>query len=132
MKKLVFRGSLESDRILQKILENKLENERLIEKLIPEFEPVEAEEDEVEVTQYLRPSGEKLKKIAKVGIEVAKRAKGLVLSAEILTTGMIVIYARRKGECEETERSVLAENEPEKNSLTNKLIELINSFKGEK
>lgn len=72
--------------------------------------------------------GEKRKMFSKVGIGVAKKAKGLILSAEELNTGVIILYARKKEENEEEEKTRLAENGPGKNSPTNKLIELINFF----
>jgi len=97
------------------------------------FNPIrEKKEDEVEVTQYLRPNGRKRKMYVTVGVDIAEKAKGLILSAEQLTTGLIAIYARRKGESEEKEKMRLAENGPGNNSPTNKLIELINSFKENK
>ena len=97
------------------------------------FNPIkEKREDEVEITQYLRPNGRKRKLYAKVGKDIAKKAEGLVLSAEVLPTGLIAIYARRRGDSEENEKMRLAENGPGENSPTNKLIELINSFRENK
>jgi len=91
------------------------------------FNPIrKKKENEVEITQYVRPTGEKRKMFAKVGGAIVKKAERLVFSAEVLPTGLVMIYAKRKGECEEAERSVLAEQ----NNMTNKLIELINSFGG--
>jgi len=95
------------------------------------FNPIrEKRDDEIEVTQYLRPNGQKRKMYAKVGEDIAKKAEGLVLSAEMIPTGLIAIYARRRGDSEEKMR--LAENGPGENSPTNRLIELINSFKENK
>lgn len=85
----------------------------------------EKKEDEVEITQYLRPNARKRNLYAKVGEDIAKKAEELILSAELLPTGLIIIYARRKREGEEAEKSILATQD----TATRRLIELINSFK---
>lgn len=69
-------------------------------------------DNEVEVTQYLRPDGKTRKMYAPVGDKIAKMAedKDLIISTEILTTGLIALYVRRKNKPEEDERLELANN----------------------
>lgn len=81
--------------------------------------------DEVEVIQFMRPDGKRRRMIAPVGKEAAEKAKNLILSAEELRTGQIVLYARKVGESEEDERSEFAGNGPGKNSPAEVLKRLI-------
>lgn len=83
-----------------------------------EYQPTK---DDIEVTQYLRPDGRKRTVYAPVGEEYAKKAENMILSAEELTTGMIVVYARWAGEPEENEYFELASNGPGPRSPTSVL-----------
>ena len=71
-------------------------------------------EDEVEVTQYIRPNGRTEQVYAPVGVEYVKMAeeKDLIISSEVLTTGEVAIYVRRVGQAEEEEKIELADNGP--------------------
>jgi hypothetical protein len=70
--------------------------------------------DEVEVTQYLRPFGRTQLVYAPVGEEYAIRANtaALILSAEVLSTGIVAIYGRRPDQDESEETLELAQNGP--------------------
>ena len=69
------------------------------------------DDDVVEVCQYLRPDGRKRKMAAPLGKEYHEKAKGLVISAEKLMTGLIVIYIRREGQDPEDEQSRILSND---------------------
>lgn len=94
----------------------------------------ELSENEVEVIQFLRPSGKRRRMVAPVGKEAAEKAKSLILSAEMLMGGTLALYARKVGESEEGkrigERMELAENGPGNNSSTNVLKRLIKRVAG--
>ena len=79
----------------------------------------------VEVIQYLRPDGRRRRMLANVGEETAKLAENMVLSAEELIDGTVVVYARFKDEPPELERIALAHNRPGPRSPTNVLMEVI-------
>jgi hypothetical protein len=68
-------------------------------------------DDDVEVCQYLRPDGRKRKMTAPLGKEYHEKAKGLVISAEELMNGLIVIYIRREGQDPEDEQSRILTND---------------------
>lgn len=89
------------------------------------MEPIK--KSEVVVRQYLRPKGAALTVFADVGEEFAEKARKelLVISSEVLNTGEIAIYVRKKSEPEEDERMELAENGPGENSPTNVLRRMI-------
>lgn len=87
--------------------------------------------DEVELTQYLRPDGRKRKVFASVGEDIVNMSKGLILSCEELTTGQVAIYCRREGESEESERTYLAINGPGPSSPTEVLIKAIKEANSE-
>ena len=81
--------------------------------------------DEVEIIQFLRPDGKRRRMAVSVGIEFAKKASNLILSAEELTTGEIAIYVRKISESEEKEIMEIAENGPGENSPSECLKKLI-------
>ena len=81
--------------------------------------------DEVEVIQFLRPHGKRRRMLANVGEEAAKKAADMVLAAEDLTTGEVVVYARSIAEDEENEISEIATNWQGKHSPTECLKRLI-------
>lgn len=89
---------------------------------------MEKREDEVEVTQYLRPNGRKTAVYAAVGLDYVKKAEGLVFSTEVLNTGQVVVYGRRKGQKEEDEISRITENGPGDRNPTNMLKEIIDEL----
>jgi len=68
--------------------------------------------DEVMVTQYLRPDGRKREMLAPVGENYVEKAKGMVLSAEVLPYGKVALYARLKTDPEEEELIDFAQNGP--------------------
>jgi hypothetical protein len=73
---------------------------------------LEPRPDEVTVIQYLRPFGKPSKVFAPVGEEYVAKAKGMILSAEVLRTGEVMVYARWADEAEEKEINELAVNKP--------------------
>ena len=81
--------------------------------------------DEVEVIQFLRPKGDRRRMGAVVGKEHVKMAKDLILSAEELQTGEVVVYARKIGEPEEAEISEITVNGPGDKSPSSCLKRLI-------
>ena len=70
-------------------------------------------DDEVAVVQYLRPDGRKRVVFAPVGIGYVSKAEGMVLSAEVLTTGFVAMYGRYENEPEEAELIELSPNDGE-------------------
>jgi len=86
--------------------------------------------NEVEIIQFLRPSGRRRRMTATVGEEVAMKARGLIISCEELGTGQIALYVRRKGESEEAEHLELAENGPGKDSPIEVLKRMIEKHEG--
>ena len=82
--------------------------------------------NEIEIIQYMRPTGERRKMIAEIDIETAKKADGLIISCEVLPTNEILIYARRKDQKTEQEKMNIAVNGPGANSPNNTLKLLIN------
>lgn len=81
--------------------------------------------DEAEIVQFIRPNGVKRQAFATVGFELAAKSRKLRISAEVLGTGQIAIYVRRKNEPEDAERLELAENGPGPNSPTEVLKRMI-------
>jgi len=83
-------------------------------------------EGEVEIIQYIRPNGRRMRIAAMIGKENVLKAKDLVISTEELRTGSVAIYVRHVDESEEDEDVQLAYNGPGKNSPNNVLIRMIN------
>lgn len=83
---------------------------------------------QVEVIQYMRPNGKRRRMAAEVGWEMARKSEDLILSAEILPTGRIALYARFIGQSEEEEHVKLAQNGPGKDNPTAMLVELISEM----
>ena len=75
-------------------------------------------ENEVWVTQYLRPDGRTQRVLATVTPEAKKISDNMnmLLSAEVLTTGQVAVYARFSDEPEENEGISIANNGPGDNS----------------
>jgi hypothetical protein len=86
---------------------------------------LEPRPDEVTVIQYLRPFGTKSKVFAPVGEDYVAKAKGMILSSEVLRTGEVMIYARWEDEAEEKEINAMAFNGPGFNGPTESLKKLI-------
>jgi hypothetical protein len=81
--------------------------------------------EEVELTQYLRPDGRKSLVYAPVGEEYVKKSEGMVLSTEVLGTGKVAIYGRYNYEPEEKEVLLLANNFDDDKGPTNVLKQVI-------
>ena len=88
-------------------------------------------EDELPITQYLRPNGEKRIMFAPVGREYVEKAGGLVLSVEWLPTGKVALYGRRENESGDKEVCELADNGQGEREPTVILRKLIDRLKGE-
>ena len=101
-----------------KDLERRLEGSKIADDLFPDaYRP---KPGDLEVTQYRRPHGTKERVFASVGekyVDMAKD-KNLVISAEWLPTGKIVIWVQHKNDPVEKERTYIADNGPGKNSPT--------------
>lgn len=91
-----------------------------------------SEQVEVPLTQYIPPNGRKKQATATIPKELEKVAAGLIFSAEVLATGLVAVYGRRKGDPEESEQCEIAENNAGKNSPDKKLIKIIKHFRDEK
>jgi hypothetical protein len=79
----------------------------------------------VSLTQYLRPNGRKEEVTCEVPDDVAEMAKDMILSCETLTTGEVVIYARKSDWDEENELMEFATNSPGPNQPDLALARLI-------
>lgn len=79
----------------------------------------------VKITQYLRPNGKKRIVIADIDKEHADKAKGLILSCELLPINKLLIYGRKKGQTEEEEITEMANNGPGENDPNTALCRLI-------
>jgi len=85
-------------------------------------------DNEIMLTQYIRPSGIRAIVFAVVGSDYVKKAEGLILSTEVLTTGAVVIYGRKGAQDEDEEISYIADNGPGENSPTAVLKKLIDEL----
>jgi hypothetical protein len=92
-----------------KKLAGKLEQEALDEILDSGYIPTE---NDVPVTQYLRPDGRKRTLYAPLGKEYVTKAKNMACSAEELRTGQLVLYVRWDYQDDEDELVEFATNEP--------------------
>lgn len=91
--------------------------------IIMKYQPTE---NDVQVTQYLRPNGAKRIVYAPLGEQYAKKAKNMVCSAEQLRSGQIAVYVRWDYQEPEEERIEFAENGPgsrEPNTVLKKMID---------
>lgn len=79
----------------------------------------------VRITQYKRPNGKKEHVTCRVPLETEKKAKGMGIAAELLTTGEVAIYCKYNGDPVENERLELATNGPGDKSPDKMLIKLI-------
>lgn len=84
----------------------------------------------VPIRQYLRPNGQPHELQADVPDAYASRAKDMVFSAEVLTTGEVAIYARWKDQHEDSEIMELATNGPGDRNPTAMLCKLIDRLCG--
>ena len=89
-------------------------------------------ENDVEVTQYLRPNGRKRIVYAPIGKDYVEKSKNMVCSAEQLNTGQIVMYIRWDYQEDENELIEFATNAPGNNSPNEVLKGLIDSLWNEK
>ena len=85
-------------------------------------------DDEVEVIQYLVPSGKRRRMAALVGQEYVKKAENLILSTEILNNKQVALYARGINESKEKDKIMIATNGPETNNTITVLKKLIDTF----
>ena len=85
-------------------------------------------DNEVEVIQFLIPSGKRRRMAALVGEDYVKKAKNLILSAEILNTQQIALYAREINEPKEKDKIMLANNGSGVNNTINVLKKLIDTL----
>lgn len=79
----------------------------------------------ITITQYLRPDGHTRPMEVELDDDHAEKAKGLILSAEVLTTGEVAIYARKEDDPEEMELMELATNGPGEENPTAMLCKVI-------
>jgi len=84
--------------------------------------------NEVEIIQYLRPSGKRRRMAAGLGIDWAKKAKDLIISAEELSTGKIALYVRKIGQQSKEEKMGIVDNGPGSNSPDKVLKKLISEI----
>ena len=84
--------------------------------------------DEVEVIQFLTPSGKRRRMAVLVGGDYVKKAENLILSAEILNTEQVALYAREINEPKEKDKSMVATNGPGMNNSISVLKKLIDTF----
>jgi hypothetical protein len=110
----------------------KAHQQKLLNKLINnhkcgivEYEPTE---NDVMVTQYLRPNGEKRIMYAPIGKEYVKKSQNMICSAEELRIGQIVIYVRWADQPEEEELLEFATNGPGDNSPNEMLKKMIDKL----
>jgi hypothetical protein len=82
-------------------------------------------DEDVEVCQYLRPDGRKRKMAAPLGKEYKEKVKGLVIAAEELMNGSIVIYIRHGDQPEEDEQCRVFQND---SSINDGFKEFIDDF----
>ena len=94
--------------------------------IIAEKEEVVAMETyKVRIIQYLRPTGMKRTMMADIDKEHADKAKGLILSCELLPGNRLLIYGRKKDQTEEEEITEMADNGPGENEPNVALCRLI-------
>jgi len=79
----------------------------------------------IEVTQYMRPSGHKKPIYLDVPDDVAVLSKGMSLSAEVLMTDQVVLYATYPDWDEEDELMEFAFNGPGGKNPQDVIIKLI-------
>ncbi|DBA35233.1 TPA_asm: hypothetical protein vir530_00009 [dsDNA virus vir530] len=72
----------------------------------------EMELDEVEIIQFLRPNGVRRRMSTKLSVALAAVSRNMVLTAEVLPTGKLVICGRMKWQDESEEISTMADNGP--------------------
>jgi hypothetical protein len=70
----------------------------------------------------MMPNGRKVPVQAEVKDEVAEKAKGMILSCEVLGTGMVALYVKYPGDKEEEEFVQLSPNGPGIQEELEKLI----------
>lgn len=85
-------------------------------------------EDELPVTQYLRPNGIPRQVYAPVGKAYVEKAQDMIASAEQLTTGEIVIYLRHCSQALEEEMLEICPNDAGPNNPTITLQRMIDKL----
>lgn len=84
--------------------------------------------NEVEIIQYLRPSGKRRRMATELDDDWAKKAKDLIITAEQLSTGKIVLYVRKIGQHPKQEKMGIADNWAGLNSPDKVLKKLISEI----
>lgn len=85
---------------------------------------------EVEIIQYLRPSGKRRRMATHLGNKWAEKAQNLIISAEELRTGEIIIYVQKISQEVGQEKIGIANNESGPNSPDEILKRLIEEISG--
>lgn len=103
----------------------KRSNERCIimENIRYDIDNIIVGDEEVEICQYLRPDGRKRRIAAPLGKEYKEKVKDLIISAEVLPTGLIAVYLRHKDQDEEEEKIDLLKNDDTINDEMKKFID---------
>ena len=83
---------------------------------------------EIEVIQFLTPSGKRRRMAVLVGEDYVEKAEKLILSAEILNNKQVALYARGINESKEKDKIMLAINGPGINNTIIILKKLIDTF----
>ena len=82
----------------------------------------------IRITQYLRPNGKKAVIPVDIPDELTEIAEGLEISCEAIPPTQCIIYAHRKGEGDEDDRSEIGTNGSTTNNPTMALERLIRRF----
>jgi len=82
----------------------------------------------VYLTQYLMPAGNPVPTFVEIEEDYAFRSKMLVLSCEVLTTGKVALYGRKRGWDEDNEICLIADNSAGENCPVNVLKQLIDQL----
>ncbi len=77
---------------------------------------------EINLTQYLMPNGRPMATTTDIPDETANLAEGMILSCEVLMTGLVALYAKYPEDKEEDEFIEVSNNGPEVQEALCKLI----------
>lgn len=81
------------------------------------------EPNQIEVIQHLMPNGARRRMLTTLTEEYATKADNLVISAEMLNNGSVVLYAYKKGSDPATEIMKVTNNGPDVNEKLKELID---------
>ena len=82
----------------------------------------------IRITQYLSPNGKRAEIPVDIPDELKEIAEGLEISCEAIPPAQCIIYAHRKGEGDEDDRSEIGTNGSTINNPTMALERLIRRF----